>query len=686
MTSYPRSTIDVLLVEDNPGDARLIREMLNEADDAEWRLVHVDRLDSAIELLSSKHFDVCLLDLNLPDSRAQQTLNQLYMFFQLPILVLTGLDDKAMGLAALKNGAQDYLVKTNLESTSLARAIRYALERNRLEQRFSKIFNYSSDAILIFDPEERTVLEANPKAHVLLGYTREELLHPSAKQLAAYESTWSTLVKQILKSGKLERENLTLANKSGQNVHVEMSAAAIKEDNKTLIVATLRDVTEQRYLAQRLEHQNNYDPLTSLPNRRFLERYAQRFRPRGNRHKAKTQLALIYLSLKGFKRLNDSLGSQAGDELLTQVAERLSSVVRGQDLVARVEGNEFAVLHLISDARSSMFVLRRIQEQFKLPFMIEGNPYYLGVVTGVVEDEGNIPFAEVLRRARQALNQAQRQDSEASFYNEQSDEKLRDWVWLERELRRAINTQDFSLYFQPLSSLLNNDMHAEVLLRWQHKERGFISPTLFIPVAEEAGLIVALDRWVLQSAIHVAARHRLRIAVNVSPATLSQEGFVAYVQACLDEAGLPPYQLILEVTETVFADPEKTAPILNDLGKRGIQLMIDDFGSGYSSLGYLLHYPLTGLKVDRKFISNLKDEKARLIAGAVVQLAKSLELQAVAEGIETEAQLRWAKEVGCALAQGYLFAKPMPLEEFLKWRAAQSQETHEGVKTLDLVT
>jgi two-component system, cell cycle response regulator len=142
MTSYPRSTIDVLLVEDNPGDARLIREMLNEADDAEWRLVHVDRLDSAIELLSSKHFDVCLLDLNLPDSRAQQTLNQLYMFFQLPILVLTGLDDKAMGLAALKNGAQDYLVKTNLESTSLARAIRYALERNRLESLITRVMPF----------------------------------------------------------------------------------------------------------------------------------------------------------------------------------------------------------------------------------------------------------------------------------------------------------------------------------------------------------------------------------------------------------------------------------------------------------------------------------------------------------------------------------------------------------------
>lgn len=674
MTLHNRLTIDVLLVEDNPGDARLIREMLNDAQDAQWRLIHVDRLDSAIELLASKRFDVCLLDLNLPDSQAQQTLSQLYAFFQLPILVLTGLDDREMGLAALKNGAQDYLVKGDLESASLSRAIRYALERNRLEQRFSKIFNYSSDAILIFDPEQRSVIEANPKAVVLLGYSREELLSPSGKQLASYDTLWINLVKQILKTGKVERESITIPTKSGQEVHVEVSAAAIKEDDKDLIMATLRDVTEQRYLSQRLEHQNNYDALTSLPNRRFLERHVQRFRPRGPRAKAKTQLALIYLSLKGFKRLNDSLGSKAGDDLLIQVAERLSSVIRGQDVVARMEGNEFAVLHIVTDARSSVFVARRIQEQLKLPFVIEGNSYHLSAVMGVVEDDGNAPFAEVLRRARQTLYQAQRQDSETVFYNEQVDETLRDWVWLERELRKAMSNQDFSLHFQPLPSLISNEMHAEVLLRWSHVERGFISPASFIPVAEETGLITQLDRWVLKTSVNVASKHDFHIAVNVSPATLGQEGFATYVQSCLDEARLEPSHLILEVTETVFAHPEKTAPILNELGNLGIHIMIDDFGTGYSSLGYLLHYPLSGLKIDRKFISDLEDDKARLIAGAIVQLAKSLEIQAIAEGIETEEQLRWAKEAGCAMAQGYLFAKPMPLEEFLKWREKHSLE------------
>jgi diguanylate cyclase (GGDEF)-like protein/PAS domain S-box-containing protein len=681
MTMTERSTIDVLLVEDNPGDARLIREMLNDVRDAQWRLIHVDRLDSAIELLASKHFDVCLLDLNLPDSRAQETLSQLYMFFKLPILVLTGLDDQEMGLAALKNGAQDYLVKGDLESTSLARAIRYALERNRLEQRFSNIFNYSSDAILIFDPTQRSVLEANPKALVLLGYTRDELRNLSDTQLTTLDTTWSEVIKNILKVGKVERETLTLPTKSGQEVHVEMSAAVIKEDDKKLVVATLRDVTEQRYLSQKLEHQNNYDPLTSLPNRRFLERYMQRFRGRGSRVKAKTQLALIYLSLKGFKRLNDSLGSQAGDELLSQVAERLSSSVRGQDLVARVEGNEFAVLHVVTDARSAVFVMRRIQEQLKQPFVLDGNAYYLGNAMGMVEDDGSMPSAELLRRARQALSQAQRQDGEAVFYSEQADEHLRDWVWLERELRQAMSNQDFSLYFQPLPSLVDDTLHAEVLLRWAHTARGFISPALFIPVAEESGLIPGLDRWVLGQAIKVAAKHDLRVAVNVSPATLGQDGFVAYVQQCLDEAGLDPKQLILEVTETVFADPDKTAPILNDLGRHGLQLMIDDFGSGYSSLGYLLHYPLSGLKVDRKFISNLEDDKARLIAGAIVQLAQSLGLQAVAEGIETPEQLSWAKEVGCAMVQGYLFAKPMPLEDFLSWRESYAHSQLNLVET-----
>lgn len=669
-----RSTIDVLLVEDNPGDARLIREMLNEAQDAQWRLVHVDRLDSAIELLASKQFDVCLLDLNLPDSQAQQTLSQLYTFFQLPILVLTGLDDYEMGLAALKNGAQDYLVKGNFESASLVRAIRYALERNRLEQRFSKIFNSSSDAILMIDPQERKVVEANPKAVTLLGYNRDELLKPPPEQPIRDDSQWLEVLKRVVQAGKVTNESLTLTTKSGQAVHVEVSASVIKEENKPLVVATLRDITEQRYLSQKLEYQSNYDALTSLPNRRLLERYAQRFRSRHSRQKAKAQLAVIYLCLKGFKRLNDSLGSQAGDDLLIQIAERLKGVVRGQDLVARMDGNEFAVLHFVTDARSLTFTVRRIQEGLKLPFILGENRYYLSGVMGVIEDEGALPFSEVLRRARQTLYHAQRQGSEVVVYSEEVDEQLRGWVWLERELRQAISNQDFSLHFQPLPSLISNDMHAEVLLRWSHEERGFISPVSFIPVAEETGLICQLDRWVLKTSVNIAAKHRFHIAVNVSPATLAQEGFSTYVRSCLDEAGLEPSHLIFEVTETVFANPEKTAPILNELGNLGIHIMIDDFGTGFSSLGYLLNYPLSGLKVDRKFIGDLEDDKARLIAGAIVQLAKSLELQAIAEGIETEEQLKWAKEAGCAMVQGYLFAKPMPLEEFLVWREKHSLE------------
>ena len=670
--------VDILLIEDNPGDARLIREMLHDTPDCDWRIIHVDRLDSGMELLTSKTFDLCLLDLNLPDSGGGDTVEQLSRFFKLPILVLTGLDDAEVGIDALRRGAQDYLVKGQVEGADLSRAIRYALERFRIEQRFSRVFTHSSDAILVIDLETDAVLEANPRAAVVLGHAHDALLAtPVTALVTDHLKNWQRFVEEVQKRGSRESESLTFTHSSGKAVHAEVSGSVVQEGDAQLLIAVLRDITERRRLLKELEYTSHYDRLTSLPNRRFLE---EKYKKRSRRARSEGQVSLICVDLSGFKRINDSLGFEAGDDLLVQVAERLNRIVRDNDVVARMAGDEFAIMLQSQRSYTAPQVADRVRIALTSLFTLKGQPLRLRVNIGVADDKGAEDFTELVRRADQAMHEAKAQDTahegDIVFYSEEANARLRNWLWLERNLRHALDKDGLELYFQPLPCLGHDgtdnphaaDFHAEVLLRWSHPEQGMISPGEFVPVAEEAGLIAQLDRWVLRNALERARAGGFTVSVNVSPQTLQEEGFLTYVTKCLGQTRLRPERLTVEVTETVLAQPEQVLPILEALSDLGVTIMIDDFGTGYSSLSYLLSYPLHGLKVDRAFVAGLGVQpKAELVAEMVVKLAKDLGIAVVAEGIETEAQLAWATEAGCDRAQGYLLGKPMPYQDFLTW-------------------
>jgi len=665
--------VEILLIEDNPGDARLIREMLYDTPDCDWRIIHVDRLDSGMELLTSKTFDLCLLDLNLPDSGGGDTVEQLARFFKLPILVLTGLDDAEVGIDALRRGAQDYLVKGQVEGPDLSRAIRYALERFRIEQRFSRVFTHSSDAILVIDIEADTVLEANPRAAVVLGHAHEALLATPVTELVTdHVKNWQRFVEDVKKRGSRESESLTFTHSSGKAVHAEVSGSVVQEGNAHLLIAVLRDMTERRRLLKELEYTSHYDRLTSLPNRRFLE---EKYKKRSRRSRSDGQVSLISIDLNGFKRVNDNLGFEAGDDLLVQVAERLNRIVRDNDVVARVAGDEFAVMLQSQRSYTAPQVAERVRVALTSPFTLRGQPLRLRVNIGVADDKDAEDFTELVRRADQAMHEAKAQDTAHEgnivFYSEEANIRLSKWLWLERHLRQALDKDSLELYFQPLPHLKQveaDDPHAEVLLRWAHPEQGMIAPGEFVPVAEEAGLVARLDRWVMKNALEQARSGGFTVSVNVSPQTLQEAGYVDFVRACLEKTRLRPERLTVEVTETVLAQPEQVLPVLEALSDLGVTIMIDDFGTGYSSLSYLLSYPLHGLKVDRAFIAGLGVQpKAELVAEMVVKLAKDLGIAVVAEGIETEAQLAWATEAGCDRAQGYLLGKPMPYQDFLNW-------------------
>lgn len=684
---------DILLVEDNLGDARLIREMLADAPECDWRVVQADRLESAIELLSSKHFDVCLLDLNLPDSSALATLEQLINFFDLPIIVLTGLGDAEMGLGALRLGAQDYLVKDRIDEFSLNRALRYAIERFALEQRYAQMFSASNDAIFVIDTQANQISNANPTALLLLGYAREDLLALSASELSNDTDAWHSYLTSVRQRGQGKSSELSLRAKGGRDIYVDVSAARIQEGRKQSVVVTARDVSEKRKLLKELEQQANHDALTGLYNRYALERQFKRLSRRGGKA---PKLSLISLDLNDFKRVNDTLGHAAGDELLQKVAERILRVSTPKDTVARSGGDEFTLLLQATRSRTAESVSERLRDALEVPFTLtparrdiskddasqhdvsqpktSQHKLHMRVSIGVATLAENArDFAELMRRADQAMYEAKRLGG-VVFYSEATNERLKERLWIERALRDALAQNELELYFQPLACLdCDTRPHAEALLRWRREQRGFIAPDVFIGVAEETGLILELDRWVIREALAQAELGEFSVAINVSPISLREPDFVGFMRERLAQSSLLPEHVTLEVTEGVLANPEWSLATLNELSELGLQLMIDDFGTGYSSLDYLVQFPLNGLKVDRSFTAKLfHDDKAELISRTVVQLAKNLGITTIVEGIEEEAQLDWSRSVGSDRAQGYLIARPMPFAELLAWCAQQA--------------
>jgi diguanylate cyclase (GGDEF)-like protein/PAS domain S-box-containing protein len=444
------------------------------------------------------------------------------------------------------------------------------------------------------------------------------------------------------------------------------------------LLGTAQDVTERRETERELEHQALHDQLTNLPNRTlFLDRL-QHALTRSRR--SGSSLAVYFCDVDDFKNVNDTLGHEAGDELLLALPPRLSEALRAGDTVARFGGDEFVVLceDLASEAEA-IAIAERIPEAFRLPFELEGFPHHLTVSVGVVfVRRGAANATELLRDADAAMHGAK---SAGKNRFEVFDTRLRASLvarlQTEADLRRAIETDELRLRYQPLMSLRSGAfVGAEALVRWEHPERGLLSPAEFIPIAEDSGLIVPLGAWVLAEACRQAAAWdgEQRVAVNLSPRQLTHSDVPALLERALVETGVDPSQIELEITENVLMEQSSDALVpLRRLKQMGVRVVLDDFGTGWSSLGYLQRFPIDGLKIDREFIDGLGVETGdTAIVSAVLSLARALELEVVAEGVETERQLEWLRERGCTYAQGYLLGRPMAaaqLEEDPRWHA-----------------
>jgi diguanylate cyclase (GGDEF)-like protein/PAS domain S-box-containing protein len=553
---------------------------------------------------------------------------------------------------------------------------------NRLSHQHEMVLKSAGEGIFGLDLEGYATFVNPTAANItgwdadnLLGRSLHDALHHTKPDGAPYPKEECPIYAAFTTGATHSRDDEVFWRKDGTSFPVEYVSTPISEDGEIAgAVVTFRDITERKALEDQLRHQAFYDPLTGLPNRALFMDRLEHALTRANRRGSK--VGVLFMDLDNFKVINDSLGHKAGDQLLTAVAERLKVNLRPEDTAARLGGDEFTIL--VEDVTSLGDVAQiaeRIAEILQPPFILEDQEVFATVSIGIaLNNSTQEQPADLLRHADLAMYRAKhRGKARYEMFEPSMDAKAVERLMLETGLRRALVRQQFRVYYQPIVALENDEVIGlEALVRWEHPQRGLLLPEAFLSVAEETGLIVRIGHWVLREAVNQAqiwqerypGTQPLTISVNLSTREFFHPELVAEV---LGKAQIDPSTLHLEITEGAITGngAHSANNVLRDLKDLGVQLAIDDFGMGYSSLSYLKRFPVDFLKIDRSFIAGLgqdtdgepKDEE---IVKAMIDLTHALDLKVIAEGVETSEQLAQLRTMKCDLAQGNYFSEPLP--------------------------
>lgn len=600
--------------------------------------------------------------------------------------ILTGLEDRlndtdgnerqlltTKAPLKLESGDTDLVVTVSLDIT----------ERVKAEEDVRKLSLAveQSPASTLITGTDGSIEYVNPKFVEVTGYPSEEVLGQRPSLLKSgympkehYRELWETIT-----AGKEWRGEFYNRKKNGELYWEYASVSPITgpAGEITHFLAVKEDITVRKKYEEQLLRQANYDDITQLPNRVLaLDRLSQAL---ARAHRLQTMVGLLFIDLDRFKDVNDTLGHAAGDALLREVGQRLMDCVREGDTVARLGGDEFTViLPDLTAPQNAEMVAEKMLEVSSRPFVIEGQELFTTGSIGITiyPLDANDPHT-LMRNADAAMYRAKEMGRNRSqFFTKELNEQALERVQMEAQLRHAIARNELDLHFQPIVDLRSRSLvGAEALLRWRNDELGDIPPSQFIPLAEDSGLINSLGDWVLQRALSDASTWRnnglsgLRMAVNVSSRQFRGTGLVDSVVQILNRTNIPPNLLELEITEgLLLEDYPETTQVFERLAGMGVGFAVDDFGTGFSSLNYLRRFPVGCLKIDRSFISGVvsNPDQAALVQ-AIINMARSLKLEVIAEGVETAEQLAFVKENGCNLVQGFLISKPIPSDAFFRF-------------------
>ena len=680
----------LLLIDDDPAHREVFREALLGAKESPLEGEFATTLSQGLKLLRTKGIWAIFANLSLPDSQGLETFDKILEAAPgVPTLVLCGGEQEEIALEALRRGAKDYLLEGHIDRYSFMRAIRNMTERKVAEEvlftekeRAQVTLNSIGDAVLSTDISGN-VTYLNVVAEQMTGWSSADAMGKPLTEVfnIVDGDTRKPAPNPMELAVKSDRTvgltaNCILIRRDGTESSIEDSAAPIHDRSGAITGAVIvfHDVSMSKTMTDAMIRMAQHDDLTDLPNRVLLTDRINQAIARARRNNAR--VAVMYLDLDGFKQINDTLGHSTGDKILQSVATRLLTCVRSSDTVSRYGGDEFVVLlSEIGKAADASITARKILSALNSLHELEHTKLNITLSIGLSTYPEDGDDAETLvKHADTAMYEAKENGRNTyRFFKKDMNVRAIARQSIEADLRLALERKEFVLHYQPKVSLETGEITgAEALIRWAHPDRGLVPPAQFIPIAEDCGLILPIGKWALGEACRQvkswldAGLQAVPVSVNVSLLEFRNGDFIGGLLTTLKNARLDPCYLELELTETVLMRrAESTPSVLRALKSIGVRLSVDDFGTGYSSLSYLKKFPIDSLKIDQSFVRDITaDTDDATIVSAVITMAKTLKKCVIAEGVETEDQIKFLQIYGCDEAQGFYFSKPVEAAEF----------------------